>query len=492
MSKSRKNPSKAPIIMNSMRSMGYSFEAALADVIDNSISAHAKEVTILFPKTADRCYVAICDDGEGMSSDELFDAMCYGSDVETHIGVAGDLGRFGLGMKTASLSQCKKMTVVSKKNNVYSAFCWDMDHVKEKNDWEVLELNDHEIQEKPGLEYLSNKETGTIVIWEEFDVIEKSTGDVFASLDRYKEKSTNYLSLIFHRFLNDNDVAIKVNNFELTGYDPFLENHPKTNIKKTIDCPIEDSNGIERIVKVTPYVLPFQKDLSKKDVALVGGYEELRTKQGFYIYREKRLIIYGTWFGLKKNELTKHARIKVDIPNTLDDIWNIDIKKQNAVIPKRISNEIKRVVEESREVAVRRQKYRGELENIDSQFSYIWQRNRFRDKYTYKINRESIIADLFDGIEMNDALSDRIEMMLKNIEDSIPYQDIYIHMSGNEIMSEYEDKKLEEMIEDLEFLIDLRIKRGDDDVDNIIETFYKKEPFCKYPETKEFIRRKFQ
>lgn len=492
MSKSRKNPSKAPIIMNSMRSMGYSFEAALADVIDNSISAHAKDVTILFPKTADRCFVAICDDGEGMSSDELFEAMCYGSDVETHIGTAGDLGRFGLGMKTASLSQCKKMTVVSKKNNIYSGFCWDMDHVKEKNDWEVLELNDSEIQEKPGLEYLSDKKTGTIVIWEEFDVIEKSTGDVFASLDKYKEKSSNYLSLIFHRFLNDNDVVIKVNNFELTGYDPFLENHPKTNVKKTIDCPIEDSNGVERIVKVTPYVLPFQKDLSKKDIALVGGYEELRTKQGFYIYREKRLIIYGTWFGLKKNELTKHARIKVDIPNTLDDIWNIDIKKQNAVIPKRISNEIKRVVEESREVAVKRQKYRGELENIDSQYSYIWQRNRFRDKYTYKINRESIIADLFDGIEMDDALSERIEMMLKNIEDSIPYQDIYIHMSGNEIISEYEDKKLEEMIEDLEFLIELRIKRGDDDIDNIIETFYKKEPFCKYPETKEVIRRKFQ
>lgn len=491
MAEPRYNPSKANIIMNSMRSMGYSFESAMADVIDNSISAHANDITILFPKTADYCYVAVCDNGEGMSSNELFEAMCYGSDVEAHVGIAGDLGRFGLGLKTASLSQCKKMTVISKKDGDYSAFCWDMDFVINKEDWMVLELDDTEIKNKPGMDYLSEIESGTIVLWEDFDVIEKTTGDVFSSLDKYKERTTNYLSLIFHRFLNEEEISISINNFKLKGQDPFLENHPKTNVKKTISCIIEDSNGVERTVSVTPFVLPFQKDLKKEDIKLVGGYEELRSRQGFYIYREKRLIIYGTWFGLKKNELTKHARIRVDIPNTLDDIWNIDIKKQHAVIPRKIQNELKRVIEESRDLAVKRQKYRGELENIDGGYSYIWKRNECRGKYTYKINRESVIADIFSGLELDDAVTDRIEMMLKNIEDSIPYQDIYIHMSANEVQSEYDDKKREEIVEDLSFLIETRINRGDKDVEGIIEFFYKKEPYCKYPETKEIIRGRF-
>jgi hypothetical protein len=126
-------------------------------------------------------------------------------------------------------------------------------------------------------------------------------------LNEYKIKIIDYLSLIFHRYLNDENekrLRITVNNFELNGLDPFLEKHKKTNFRQEFKLAIKDSRGIERFVFVQPYVLPYQKDLTKSDLDSLGGITNLRTKQGFYIYRNRRLIIWGTWFGLPRNELT--------------------------------------------------------------------------------------------------------------------------------------------------------------------------------------------
>ena len=143
--------------------------------------------------------------------------------------------------------------------------------------------------------------------------------------------------------------------------DPFLENHPKTTYKKEKTIAICDSNGIERLIYIKPYVLPFATDLKDKDKKLIGGIDNLRSKQGFYIYRNKRLIIWGTWFGMNKRaELTKNARIRVDIPNTLDDIWSIDIMKQKASIPKRILNQLKTTVMEALDISVRQQNYQSD------------------------------------------------------------------------------------------------------------------------------------
>ena len=110
--------------------------------------------------------------------------------------------------------------------------------------------------------------------------------------------------------------------------------------------PVTATDSREYLVSVQPYVLPFQKDMSKEDIEKIGGMENYRTSQGFYIYRNERLIIWGTWFGRQKGELTKHARVMVDIPNTLDDIWGIDIKKQNASIPKILKHQLKKAVDD--------------------------------------------------------------------------------------------------------------------------------------------------
>ena len=233
----------------------------------------------------------------------------------------------------------RRLTVASKKDGEISAYIWDLDVILEKKNWYMIECSANQISQIKHISWLDNLDAGTIVVWENFDLIEKSSGNVYAELSKLQESTSDYLSLIFHRYLNksgNNKISIKINNFDLVGLDPFLENHNKTNVRREIKIPIEDSNGIERMVVVQPYVLPFQKDLSAEDKKMSGGLENYRSKQGFYVYRNERLIVWGTWFGRHRDELTKYARIRVDIPNTLDDIWGIDIKKQNAKIPSMI------------------------------------------------------------------------------------------------------------------------------------------------------------
>ena len=348
MSRFKENKPTADVLMNSMRAMGYSFESAIADIVDNSVSAHAKNIALKFPINPLECCVAICDDGIGMSKKELLDAMKYGSQLKSGNRTSDDLGRFGLGMKAASLSQCRRLTVVSKKERKTSAYVWDLDVIEEKKDWYMVDCSKEQITEIKYVDYLDDKESGTIVLWENFDLIEKASGNVYAELGKHQGAAADYLSLIFHRYLNGegkNPLSIMVNNYKLTGLDPFLENHRKTNVRRKIEIPIKDSDGKEQIVSVQPFVLPFQKDLSAEDKRLSGGIENYRAKQGFYIYRNKRLIIWGTWFGRHRDELTKYARIKVDIPNSLDDIWGIDIKKQHATIPAIIRNRLTKAVD---------------------------------------------------------------------------------------------------------------------------------------------------
>ncbi len=491
MAKERSNPPKANILMESMRSMGYTFESAIADVIDNSIGAGAHNVTLLFPTLPEKCFVAICDDGRGMDSKELFEAMRYGSEAPSEIRSQGDLGRFGIGLKSASLSQCKKLTVISKKNGKLSAFIWDLNLIT-CDDWKILELDQKEISRIDIVDWLSDYDNGTIVLWEDFDVILRTTGDVFTTLDSYKTTCSNYISLIFHRFINDKEVTFKINNYTVKGLDPFLEKHPKTTIRKKIETPLTNSYGEEVMITVTPYVLPFSKDLSKKDMELVGGYDKLRTNQGFYIYRNKRLIIYGTWFGsAPKNELTKNARIKVDIPNSVDDIWSIDIRKQHASIPKVISNQLRKAVDEAMGLAVKSQKHRGRIENIDEEYTYIWNRVEDRGKYIYKINRESAAFDFLKDIEIDSDLAARIDMMIKQIEDTIPYQQIYIDMSANNVAQEDEKARSKEILADARYLVSLQKNIAPESVKEFIQLLFQKEPYCKYIDLKEIIENEY-
>lgn len=485
----KENKPTADVLMTSMRSMGYTFEAAIADIIDNSISVHATQIDVKFPIGPTDIYIAICDNGKGMTKNELFDAMKYGSALKRGGRSEDDLGRFGLGLKAASLSQCRKLTVVSKKDGKISAFIWDLDVVEKEQDWVMVECPEEEASFVKCVDFLDLYDSGTVVVWENFDILRESSGNEYAELISYQESTADYLSLIFHRFLNRqgaNKLTIRLNNYQLKGYDPFLENHPKTTVRKAFTIPVKDKEGAERMVTVQPYVLPFQKDLTPEDKKISGGIENYRTKQGFYIYRNERLIVWGTWFGRGRDELTKYARIKVDIPNTLDSIWGIDIKKQSAKIPSSIKQRLTRAVDDAMDVAVRKQTYRGRIAKVDDKIDYIWDRNDDRGTITYHINRKSRIFDLIKE-KVDDEIWNCMDMILDEIENSVPYQQIYIDKSQNKVNEEISEERKAEIADKARILVRLAQRTGDSDKTTIIDKLMQSEPFNKYPQLKQIL-----
>lgn len=477
MVQTRKNIPKADSLMGSMRSIGYTFESAIADIIDNSISAHAKNIQLSFPTEASNCFVSIMDDGVGLTEDELFNAMRYGSTACEETRSDDDLGRFGLGLKAASLSQCRILSVVSKKDGRTTAFQWNYNHILMSGEWDLIILPEKEQRSLPNYDVFNNQANGTLVVWQDFDVIDKATnGQIFTTLCAYKETVSDYVSLIFHRFLNNHSLSIKLNQLNIEGQDPFLDTKKeKVTRQKVINLAIKDSNGI---VKVQPVILPFYKDLTKKDVKLLGGDENLRTKQGYYIYRNDRLIIWGTWFGLQRGELTKNARIRVDFPNSLDDIWKIDIKKQNASIPLQIRNSLKRAVTEAMNLSVKQQTHRGRKANVDEKIDYIWSRIQCRDnQYAYEINRDSQFLNLIKQ-KLSDDDMDYLEMFIEEVERNLPVQQIYIDRANNEYTENEVDDRDSDLKQKAIIMIQTALKYGSKPLNEIIKAMMSSEPFC--------------
>ena len=282
-------------------------------------------------------------------------------------------------------------------------------------------------------------------------------------------------------------LSIKINNFQLEPLDPFLENHPKTSIKKSISIPVKDSGGIERMISIQPYILPFQKDLTKEDEKKSGGVENYRTKQGFYIYRNERLIIWGTWFNRHRDELTKYARIKVDIPNTLDDVWGIDIKKQNAKIPASIRQRLTKAVDEAMDASIKKQQYRGRIAKVDENLEYIWNRTENRGQYTYSINRESKIFKLLESHLDEDAKS-YLDIVLAEIEKNIPFHQIYLDKSKNIIDETDNDERIAEIVNNARMMLPVVMKLNVSlSKEQAVENIFKSEPFCKHSELKQKI-----
>jgi len=421
----------------------------------------------------------------------LFEAMRYGCLSAEEERSEEDLGRFGMGMKSASLSQCRRLTVISYEGKNLNGYTWDYNHIVETQDWMIQELEAREIDELPYISRLKNQGVGTLVIWQDFDVLSNSSGgQVYSSLVDLRSSLEKSLALIYHRYLSggaSSRLHIYINELDIKPLDPFLEQHPKTTSKKEIELDVKDSSGIERIIKIRPFILPFATELKEKDKQLIGGVENLRAKQGFYIYRNKRLIIWGTWFGLKQRaELTKNARIRVDIPNSLDDIWSIDIKKQQASIPKQILHRLKKAVEEALDFSVRQQNYRGRTRKVNENIDYIWDRKEGRNNtFFYQINRESKLFQ-FVRDKMNDEDYGYLEMLLTEIENNLPIQQLYIDKS-NECVStpEETDDRLDDLYQTAITLAKTLMDLRSDGWEAIVNDIMKSEPWCKYPKIKE-------
>ncbi len=473
----------APALIESMRSLGYSFSSAIADLIDNSISAGAKNIDIIAEPGSNPSLI-ILDDGCGMSQDKLYEAMRYGSSNPLDDRDENDLGRFGLGLKSASLSQCRRLVVISKQKNKLSAFSWDLDYVIEKKTWMLKGFSEDEIDKYPEIEKLKALKHGTYVYLSEFDRIKEGTGNLSETFNKCLDDMIDHLALVFHRFLEE-DLVIRVNNLTVEGRDPFLSYHKATQIKKETPVYI---NGEKIVLK--PYILPHISKLDNDDLEKVGGKESLRTNQGFYVYRNRRLIIWGTWFRLeRKDELNKLARVRVDIPNSLDYMWSIDIKKSTATLPDIIKKNMYSAVYESVLSSENVHTYRGRKEKKNDDVEYIWERVKVRDGYEYVINRDVPQIKMLEET-LDDAQVKMLNSVIKTLEISYPVAALYVDAAKGNIESSKTDdakKEVEEVWDDLQIQIEY-VKNNNLAVLAYYKAFLKAEPYCKYKEITDRIQ----
>ena len=466
----------APYLVESMRSLGYSFEDAIADLIDNSISANAKHIKII-QKPSEDPELIIFDDGEGMDEEELIEALRFGSRSPKDARSEGDLGRFGLGMKTASLSQCRQLIVASKKSGRVTCASWDLDVIKNTNDWSVIQYDEEEISKLPEINKLDLVQSGTYILLRNFDRLAESSDNIQNAMTDCLAKTRDHLSLVFHRIISENGVKIDINNNVIEPFDPFLENHKGTQKLQTEKIVIDGE-----VITAQPFILPHMNNLSQEDLRKVGGKDDLRTNQGFYIYRCKRLIIWGTWFRLEsKRELNKLARVRVDIPNTLDSIWSIDVKKSTATIPQKIRKQLSNTVTDAIVKSTRTITHRRKL-NRDNDYVYIWNRETDKeDNAIYTINRDhQLLQILYESLDENQRKL--FETILETIESGILAPNLYADAAADKLSRCLRDKEelFAQFTQGVEYAVKSGIPR-----DVIIGTLANQEPFIDYANFKE-------
>lgn len=477
-------PPYAPILVESTRSIGYSFESALADIIDNSIAKNASTVDIVFSSIAKQ-FVAVIDNGVGMNENELEIAMRYGSHSSLECREKNDLGRFGLGLKTASLSQCRRLTVITKKDEEYHAACWDLDHIIKEQNWSLICYTTQEINSIPLVSKIKEYNSGTIVIWENFDRIKNGSENPQKLFDEKIERAREHIALVFHRFMESdnikNKIKISFNYAPVEPIDPFLTNNPATQPLTEQTLRIENS-----VIKVKPYILPYVSKVSAKDRNKLGELCDLRSNQGFYVYRNKRLIIWGTWFRLiKVQELNKLARIRVDIPNTLDSLWDIDVKKSTASLPDIIKKNLVSVVENSIGRSERVYKYRGRSTKNDN-LIHVWETIDNRGKFQYQINRELPIVKQLEASLDENALR-YLDSFIKTIEDSFPYGDVYYRLAKDENSVDQSGMTFDDVYKVATDMIE-SLKDMGEDIAHFLDTIDKIDYFAKYPDVVKKIR----
>jgi hypothetical protein len=338
-------------LIKSLRDMGYDFAAAVADLVDNSIEARATLVAIDIEFDGDDSWVRIADNGRGMTTAELREAMRYGSERDYK---KEDLGKFGLGLKTASMSQCKRLSVASRihpERADVAAFCWDLDHIEKTNRWEILPLERSGLG--PAIRRPLRDFPGTVVLWQKLDRIlgyklpyGESARKRLSAMCREVEQ---HLSMVFHRFLSGEvrgkKFKVLVNGNEVTPWDPFSRNEPRTKVLTPVPIRVEHE-GVIGDVKLEPFVLPHQNDFSSTEAfKRASGPSNWNQQQGFYIYRAGRLIQSGGWCRLRTlDEHTKLARVALSFSPSMDEAFKINVAKMRVQLPMQIREQVEHAI----------------------------------------------------------------------------------------------------------------------------------------------------
>ena len=479
-------PPYAPTLIESTRAIGYSLEAAVADIIDNSIAANATMVSIFF-FPVDGAYISILDNGVGMNEAELDLAMQYGSKSPIDARDSKDLGRFGLGLKTASLSQCRALTVVTKQGDNILGRRWDIDHVSTVGDWSLLILDPDEISDVPEIEQLLALPSGTLVVWQKLDRMKAGEINFELALGRKIDSVRSHLALVYHRYLSGEPgitrFKLSINGEPVLPADPFL----KDKSTRPMDDEVLVIRG-ERII-VRPYILPHISRMTAEEIRELGGKDGLRKQQGFYIYRNKRLLTWGTWFRMmRQGDLSKLARIQVDIPNSLDELWTLDIKKSSALPPAEVRNNLEVIIDRIAERSKRTWTFRGKREVSDTAV-HIW--NRMKNPQGgiyYEINRKHPLVSQIT--ESNPEMQKYLFALFQQIERGLPLNQLYVDLNNDEQLINDQEQAPAEITDALAAMLDSC--NGTNEKLAILNTMSSIEPFASYPDVFVSLRKEIE
>jgi len=427
-------PPKPEAMITSLRAFGYDISMAIADLIDNSIFAGARKICIDYSWNQGKPWIRVLDDGSGMSEPALKEAMRLGSQSPLEDRDPADLGRFGLGMKTASFSQCRSLTVKTKTDNGCSAIrCWDLDKVVALKRWALA--NRAPRGSATLLSPLDRLKCGTVVLWQKLDRIIQPDSEEDGN-DIPQEHFNNcflgvarYMEMVFHRYLAGKDaVKIEVGRKQCAPWDPFLAGNKFTQELSTER--LDDSR-----VTVTPYVLPHVSKRSHEETTVGAGVSGWNAHQGFYVYRNRRMIIAGGYldFGFTPEEHFKLCRILVDLPNHMDHDWSIDVRKATASPPNRVRRDLDRIARATRSKAV--MIYRARTGNArlvggrNNNFT-VWLKKRRGDKVIYELNREHpVITEI---LKEQDPPKSWTRKLFHIIEHNVPHRVIIEDNATNE------------------------------------------------------------
>jgi hypothetical protein len=426
----RNAPPRAAALVESLRGLGYSPATAFADIIDNSIAAGANTVELVFEWDGADSWIKIVDDGKGMTADELDSAMRLGDRNPLETRSSDDLGRFGLGLKTASFSQARRLTVASRTHGQgVECLRWDLDVLAASNGDEWFLLEGPEAGSEVLLVDLVERANGTIVLLEKLDRIVTSGFSATDFLDLI-DGVEQHLSMTFHRYLGGTDprLRILINGAPITPWDPFMTGHPsKPWVKPQVRLPWTSP------VFVECHVLPHKDKLSSREQELAAGPQGWSGGQGFYVYRNERLIVSGNWLGLgtarqwTKDEAYRLARIRLDITNEADAAWKLDIRKSTARPPVELRRMLTRLAEETRDRARQVFAHRGGIVTASRKgdpIEPLWEASKTSKGTRYRISRgHDAVRALLDRAP---DLLPEFEALLRLVEETVPVQRIWL------------------------------------------------------------------
>ena len=431
MSATREAPPRAGAMLEALRGLGYSTAGAIADIVDNSISAGARNVDIAFAWSGAESRVSVLDDGRGMDDAALERAMTLGDKSPLANRDPDDLGRFGMGLKTASFSQCRRLTVSTIKDGERCCLRWDLDELAKDPGGGWLLFESPAAGSEAYARVPEGRSSGTLVLWEAMDriVTKAFTPDHFLDL---ADDVQQHLAMVFHRLIEGPRprIRLSINGRPVAPWDPFMSG-------QSWESPLARRATDGGAVSVRCHVLPHKDRLSQDEFQRNAGPAGWAAQQGFYVYRNERLLVAGGWLGLgqgrawNREEAFRLARIQLDIPNTADAAWKIDIRKSTARPPVSLRPWLTKLAEETRERARRVFAYRAapQASRGGSPIELAWRVEHTKAGVRYRVDeKHPAIAAVLDACA---GQSDLVRAMLRVVEETVPVQRIWLDTAEN-------------------------------------------------------------